>query len=185
MFGIDLGITVSSVSLITGNGTILDYTILFGNTKDKDDWRRVKDMSESVVEVINSMCRGHPGVIIQPYVAIEEPVFAYRVRNPKSYFNLTALYTLIRNKLEKRSFTIYSVNPISVKSTAKNIAFKNKKLKAKYAVRGRLTKDGMIRAFVKRVGHEPKYHTKVGRETLADSYFIAYTGLDRRKVGVR
>lgn len=185
MFGIDLGITVSSVSLITGNGTILDYTILFGNTKDKDDWNRIIDMSEAIVECINSMCRAFPGVVIQPYVSIEEPIYPYRTRNPKSYFNMCSLYALIRNKLEKRHFKIYSINPVSVKATAKNVSFKNMKLKEKYAKRGRLTKDGMIRAFTKRVGHEPKYHTKVGRETLADSYFIAYTGIERRRVGVR
>ena len=185
MFGVDLGITVSSVTCITGKGKILDYTILFGNTKNRDDWTRVTHMADAIVESINSICRGHPGTIIQPLVTIEEPVFAYRVRNPKSFLNLAQLYALIRNKLEKRSFTIYSANPVSVKAVAKAMAFRNKRLKKKYAVRGRLTKDGMIRAFVKINKHEPKYSTKVGRETLADSYFIAHTGLDRRRIGVK
>jgi hypothetical protein len=185
MFGVDLGITVSSVTCISGNGKILDFMILFGNTKDKDNWSRVTDMSEAIVDSINGICRGHPGMIIQPYVTIEEPVFAYRVRNPKSFLNLAQLYALVRNKLEKRSFKIYSANPISVKATAKRIAFNNKKLKTKYAVRGRLTKDGMLRAFLKVNKHEPNYSTKVGRETLADSYFIAHVGLDRRRLGIK
>lgn len=185
MFGIDLGITVSSVSCISGSGKIVDYRILFGNTKDHDDWHRVITMADAIVETINAICKGHPGMVIQPYVTIEEPVFAYRTRNPKSFLNLAQLYALIRNKLEKRNFTIYSANPVSVKALAKSKAFKNKKLKIKYAVRGRLTKDGMLRAFTKVVGHEPKYSTKVGRETLADSYFIAHVGLDRRRLGVR
>ncbi len=185
MFGIDLGITVSSVTCITGDGKILDYMILFGNTKDRNDWNRVTTMSDAIVESINTICRGHPGTVIQPFVTIEEPVYAYRTRNPKSYLNLSQLYALIRNKLEKRNFTIYSANPVSVKAVAKGLAFKNKKLKTKYAVRGRLTKDGMLRAFIKVTGNEPNYSTKVGRETLADSYFIAHTGLDRRRLGVK
>jgi len=185
MFGIDLGITVSSVTCITGKGKILDFTILFGNTKDRNDWNRVTNMADAIVDSINDICKGHPGTIIQPLVTIEEPVFAYRTRNPKSYLNLSQLYALIRNKLEKRGFTVYSANPISVKSVAKGMAFKNKKLKTKYAVRGRLTKDGMLRAFLKVNKHEPNYSTKVGRETLADSYFIAHTGLDRRRLGVK
>ncbi len=185
MFGIDLGITVSSVTCITGNGKILDYTILFGNTRDRNDWNRVTTMSDAIVESINAICRGHPGTIIQPFVTIEEPIFAYRVRNPKSYLNLAQLYALLRNKLEKRNFTIYSAHPLAVKSVAKGMSFKNKKLKTKYSVKGKLTKDGMLRAFTKINGHEPKYSTKVGRETLADSYFIAHVGLDRRRLGVK
>jgi hypothetical protein len=185
MFGIDLGITVSSVTCISGNGKIIDYMILFGNTKDRDDWNRVTNMSDAVVESINTICRSHPGMVIQPFVTIEEPVFAYRVRNPKSFLNLAQLYALIRNKLEKRSFITYSANPLSVKATAKRMAFNNLKLKKKYAVRGRLTKDGMLRAFLKVNKHEPNYSTKVGRETLADSYFIAHVGLDRRRVGIK
>lgn len=185
MFGIDLGITVSSVTCITGKGKILDYTILFGNTKNRDDWTRVTHMADAIVESINSICRSHPGIVIQSLVTIEEPVFAYRVRNPKSFLNLAQLYALIRNKLEKRNFKVYSANPISVKAVAKAMAFRNKRLKKKYAVRGRLTKDGMLRAFFKVNKHEPNYSTKVGRETLADSYFIAHTGLDRRRIGVK
>jgi len=185
MFGIDLGITVSSVTCISGNGKIIDYTILFGNTKDHDGWNRVTQMSDTIVESINSICRGHPGMVIQPYICIEEPIYAFRTRNPKSFMNLAQLYALTRNKLEKRSFTLYSAHPLSVKAVAKGMAFKNKKLKSKYAVRGRLTKDGMLRAFAKINGHDPKYSTKVGRETLADSYFIAHTGLDRRRLGMK
>lgn len=185
MFGIDLGITVSSVTCITGNGKIIDFAILFGDTKVRDDWKRVTHMADAITDVITHIGKSHPGMIIQPLVTIEEPVFAYRVRNPKSYLNLAQLYALVRNKLEKRSFKVYSANPVSVKATAKAIAFKNKKLKTKYAVRGRLTKDGMLRAFLKVNKHEPNYSTKVGRETLADSYFIAHTGLDRRRLGMK
>ena len=185
MFGIDLGITVSSVTCITGNGIILDFTILFGNTKNKDEWVRVTDMADAIVDSITTIGREHPGMVIQPLVTIEEPVFAYRTRNPRSFLNLAMLYALTRNKLEKRSFTIYSANPVSVKTLAKSLAFKNKKLKTKYAIRGRLTKDGMLRAFLKVNKHEPNYSTKVGRETLADSYFIAHVGLDRRRLGVK
>lgn len=185
MFGIDLGISVSSVSCITGQGKILDYSILFGEKGNRDEWGRVLAMSDAIVESINAICRSHPGMVIQPYVAIEEPIYPYRTRNPRSYFNMSALYALTRNKLEKRSFKVYSVNPVSVKATAKQLAFKGKRLKSKYAVRGRLTKDGMIRAFAKLNKHEPNYSTKVGRETLADSYFIAYAGLDRRRVGMK
>jgi hypothetical protein len=186
MFGIDLGITVSSVTCITGGGKILDFMILFGNTKNKDEWSRVKEMADAVVDSITAIGKAHPGIVIQPLVTIEEPVFAYRTRNPRSFLNLAQLYALIRNKLEKRNFIVYSANPVSVKATAKSKAFGSQAtLKKKYAVRGRLTKDGMLRAFFKVNKHEPDYTTKVGRETLADSYFIAHTGLDRRRVGVK
>lgn len=184
MFGIDLGITVSSVTCINDKDEIIGDTILFGDRTNKDDWRRIIDMSNAIVRSIDDISKSKADIIIHPYASLEEPVYPYRTRNPKSFGNLYCLYALVRYKLSKRGFEIYSVNPVSVKSTAKRLAFKNKKLKKKYAVRGRLTKDGMLRAFKKIKKADPNYHTKQGRETLADSFFIARTGIDRRRVGL-
>lgn len=184
MFGIDLGITVSSVTCINDKNEIIGDTILFGDRSNKDDWKRVVDMTDAIISAIDTISKSKEDIIINPYASIEEPVYPYRTRNPKSFGNLYCLYALLRYKLSKRNYEIYSVSPISVKATAKAMAFKNIRLKKKYAVRGRLTKDGMIRAFKKVMKTDPNYHTKQGRETLADSFFIARTGIDRRRVGL-
>lgn len=184
MFGVDLGITVSSISLVTAKYKILDFQILFGDRKDKIEWRRITQMSDAIVDNIVVMCKARPGTIINPWVSIEEPVYPYRTKNPRSFFIMSCLYALVRNKLVKRNFEIHSINPVSVKATAKAHAFKGKQLGEQYMKRGRLTKKGMIKAFRKVVGYKPEFHTIVGRETLADSFFIALTGIDRRKVGI-
>jgi len=184
MFGIDIGISVSLVSCITIDNKVLDCTILFGDKKDKDEWQRVVNMADTIVDTVTNMCKAQPKTYIEPLVSLEEPIYPYRTMNPRSYFNMSCLYALIRNKLGKRGFTIYSINPVSVKSTAKAWAFKDKHLSSKLAIRGRLTKTGMIKAFNKVVGTDPMYHTKVGKETLADSFFIARTGLDRKSLNI-
>jgi len=185
MYGIDLGITVSSVTLVAGNNKVLDTVILFGDRKQKNEWKRITNMAEAIADAINSISLNQSGRIVESLVSIEEPVYPYKTRNPRSYFVLSCLYALVRNKLGKRSFETWSINPISVKTTAKTLAFKDKKLSEKYAVKGRLTKKGMIRAFKKLNKCLPNYHTQVGQETLADSYFIARTGMDRRKLGLK
>lgn len=182
MFGIDLGITVSSVVCMTEGNKVIDYQIYFGDTKNKDDWKRVCDMAESICDGINTIHRANPETRIAKLVSIEEPVFVYRVRNPKSYFNLTCLYTQIRKKLQVRGYKIYSINPISAKATARALAFKDKKLSEKYAKRGRLNKRGMVLAYRKVTGSYPPVETWVRRETFCDAFFIARTGIDRRRV---
>ena len=185
MFGIDLGISVSSVTCITAENKIMDYQILWGNKKEKNGWKRITSMANGLVDAINIICKSNPGIYIAPMVSIEEPVYPYRTRNPRSYFNMCCLYALVRNKLAVRSYKIYSINPLTVKTTAKYMAFKGKHLSSKYAKKGRLNKKGMIRAFKKIVGNEPNFGTIVGKETLADSYFIAQSGLDRRRLGIK
>jgi hypothetical protein len=183
MFGIDLGITVSSVTLVTGDGKVLDFQILFGDKKDKTEWNRIVDMADALSDAVTTICKSHPGFYIEPSVSIEEPIYPYRTKNPRSYFITSCLYALIRNKLHKRGYKIYSVNPMSVKTTAKYTAFKKDgHIPDTLAVKGRLNKKGMIAAFKKLVGKEPEFHTIVGRETIADSYFIALTAQDRSKV---
>ena len=188
MFGIDLGITVSSVVCAAGSANkyaIIDYTVLHGNKHEPDEWVRIIDMSDAIVTSVTEICKSQPDVHIEPLVSIEEPVLPWGTRNPKSYFNMCCLYALTRNKLTVRGFTVYSINPMSVKSTAKAMAFRGKKLKKVLAVRGRLTKKGMVRAFTKVTGKAPDGTNNITRETIADAFFIAQTGIDRRKLGVK
>jgi len=181
MFGIDLGITVSSITCTNERNEIVDNFIIFGDVTNKDSWQRVLDMTEHIVDSIHNLCKAKIGVYIEPLVSIEEPVFSYRVRNYISYFNLSCLYALTRNKLSTRGFTIYSINPQTAKYYAKQVVG-NKRLSEKLANRGRLTKKGMIYAFKKLVGHEPNYSNQIGRETLADSFFIAKAGIEKRRI---
>lgn len=185
MFGIDLGINVSSVTLISGEGKVIDYTILFGDKDNKDDWSRICDMADAICDSVTEICKSLAGTIVEPLVSIEEPIMVYNRVRAKAYGNLCMLYALVKKRLVTRNFQIYSINPQSAKATAKYTAFGSKKLKEKYAVNGRLTKKGMVLAFTKVTGVAPNYSNAAGRETLADSFFIAKTGLDRRKVGVK
>lgn len=188
MFGIDIGINVASVTCATGKHEVFDYSILFGSKKKDglDDWSRIVDMADAIVEGIQNISKSHPGVIVEPTATIEEPIFNKFVAarsNPKTYATLMCLYALIRNKLTVRGYAVFSVNPLFVKSTARHLAFKGKRLKEIYMDKtGKLTKKGMVRAFKKVVGSEPSYHTIAGRETLADSFFIALAGMEKRKI---
>lgn len=181
MFGIDLGITISSVSCISPTNEIIDHYILFGDTKNKDNWKRVVDMSEAIVDAVCNIPKGLNGVTIAPMVSIEEPVFPYRTKNPNSFLTMCYLFALTRHKLTVRGFDITSVNPMTVKARARKV-FKGKKLKTKYMVRGKLTKTGMIRAYSKLIGKEPEHNTKAGRETLADSFWIAKAGIEKKRL---
>lgn len=188
MFGIDIGINVASVTCATEKLQVFDYNILFGSKKKDglDDWTRIVDMADAIVNSIQDISKAHPGVIVESVATIEEPIFNKFVAarsNPKIYFTLVCLYALIRNKLTVRGYEVYSVNPLTVKSTARRLAFPSKRLKSIYIDKtGKLTKKGMIRAFKKMVGSEPQYHTIAGRETLADSFFIAIAGMEKRKI---
>jgi hypothetical protein len=185
MFGIDIGINVSSITCISGKNEVLDYLVLFGKAdKGLDWWLRVSRMADHIVIGINDLCRGMAGKIVDPLVSIEEPIFSYANRNARSHLILSCLYALVRTRLEKRGFTIYTVHPISAKSTARRLAFGDRKIKSSLVKKGKTTKEGMIRAFTKITGNAPNYPTKAGRETIADSYFIARTGLDKRRLGI-
>lgn len=180
MIGIDLGITVSSITLTNPKNEIIDTYIIFGDTKNKDHWSRVIDMTEFLVNAVHEMIR-NTKVVVAPLAAIEQPVFPYRTRNPQSYFNMCCLYALLRNKLSVRGFSIYSVHPLGAKAIAKRM-LKGKVLKTKFFKSGSLNKNGMVAAFKIVIGKLPDYHTKVGRETLADSFFIAQAGIEKRRI---
>lgn len=186
MFGIDLGIDVSSVTCINGKNEVLDSVVVYGN-KNLTQWERIGTMMEYIVDSVDYICRSHVNTIIEPRVSIEEPVYNPRTRNAQSYFVLSCLYALVRQKLMKRGFKITSVHNYSAKSTARAVLSK-KKIKSIYLGHnkhnrstGFLNKKGMVRAFKMAVGYPPAHHTIAGRETLADSYFIARCGLDRIK----
>lgn len=186
MFGIDIGISVSSVSCVTGKGKPLDSIVLYGDRSDKDEWHRITTMADAIVDAIANIGKSHTNTItyVADMVSLEEPVFPYRTRNPRSYFVMCCLYALIRNKLVKRAYKLYSIHPLSAKATART-AFKGKKISSKFLSGRSLNKTGMIRAYKKLHGVEPAFSNKIGRETLADSYFIAKTGLDRLNLGMK
>lgn len=185
MFGIDLGISVGSVSCIGTGNRILQHEVIFGDKTEKDNWKRCISMSQYLSDAVRSQA-SNPKMIIEPFVAIEEPVMPWQRRNPKSYETLVRLYTLVRARLEKWNFTVYPVHPLTAKKEANQI-FKGKVLKSKYIVKGKLTKHGMILAYIRVIGSPPPYHTVAGRETLADSFFIAKAGIEKRRIelGVR
>lgn len=189
MFGIDLGISVSSVSLVGQRDAKrynpIDSMVIFGDKKEKREWIRITAMAEAICGMVDLIGKGHPDIEIEPWVAIEEPVYPYRTRNPRSYFQMSCLYALVRKKLQTRLFKAYSINPISVKSTARHLAFKDKKLKAIYYKGRSLTKKGMVRAYKKLNGKEPQYRNAIGRETMADSFFIAVAAIERKKLGIK
>src|SRR6266705_610700 len=107
MFGIDLGLTISSITLIGIKSKLIDSFIIFGDTKEKDYWIRITDMVQYLTESIINMMKAKPEIIIDPLVAIEIPVFPWRTRNPQAYANTQALYAVLRYKLEARGFTVY------------------------------------------------------------------------------
>lgn len=183
MYGIDIGISVSSISCITKDGLILDTHILFGDKHEVDEWKRIVEMADSIVDAVHVIERRNIG-FVAPLVSIEEPVYPYRTRNPRSYFNMCCLYAILRKKFQSRRYHVFSVNPVTAKATAKAI-FKGKRLSSTYMQSGRLTKKGMIRAYKKVFKKEPPYSNAVGRETLADSYWIARTGNDILKIGLQ
>lgn len=185
MFGIDLGINLASVSCATQDHKLIDSGILFGRKKksSSDDWNRIVYMSDLTIDLIRQIIQTNPKVYIDNLVTIEEPVFNYRARNPLSYATLISLYALTRYKLEKRKFKCLTVKPLSVKAIAKRLGFKSPRLSSRLCdPRGNLTKAGMIKAFTKVTGKEPLYHTILGKETLADSFFIAQCGIERLKL---
>jgi hypothetical protein len=191
MFGIDLGITLGSVSLVSGDGKkVLRFFVLKGNPKVKDDFKRCVDMADGIVGAINTLTKLSRRTTIEPLVSVEEPVFVPWTRNPRSFFNLSCLYALVRAKLQVRGYFVISVNPKSAKATAQRI-FGTKRLKTKYLSSANtkrrtsaLNKKGMVLAYKRIHGQEPVYSNQLGRETLADSYFIALTGIDRIKTGM-
>lgn len=179
MFGIDIGITLSSISCVTKKDNVLDYRLLFGDTKNQDQWTRAKHMADAIVDSIRDIHKSHPDRIIEPWITIEEPVSSYR-SNAKSQATMVMLYTMIRRKLEANQYYIVSIHPLTVKAFTRRLIFGEKKLKEKNANKmGQLTKTGMVLAYKKVFKKEPNFRTIKGRETLADSYWIARAGKDK------
>lgn len=183
MFGIDIGINLSSVTVTDSKNKVFDYRLLFGDKKEQDQWIRVNTMSDGICEAIQEIFKSHPGVSIAPMIALEVPVSGYS-RNPKSQSTIHMLYALIRRRLEvSYKYTVVSVHPLTAKSFARTMAWGTKRPKRIYMSGSspdrkgyHLNKKGMVRAFKKVLGQEPEYNTILGRETLADSYFIALAG---------
>lgn len=187
MFGIDLGINIASITLTSQTGFIIDHFILFGPKRNKnlldDDWNRVTKMSSAICDCISDMIKARPNEYTDVLATIEEPIYSSFNRNVRGILIIAYMYALVRHRLSARGFKIFSANPVTIKSMARLMAFPNKRLKAELCDKqGKLTKKGMIRAYKKINNKEPPYHTTLGRETLADSYFIARVGIEKAKL---
>ena len=160
MFGIDLGLNVGSVTLVIKKKPV-NYLVIKDDYDGKDFHDRADRLARRFADVTDKLAE-EPGATRN--VSIEQPLFSWGRKNPKGFAHSVELYTLVCHLLRKRGYRIFDVNAKSVKLTAG---------------RGDLDKEGMIKAFVKRVGCLPGSKTKYGQETLADSYFIAMTGLQK------
>lgn len=190
MFGVDLGINISSIICIGDSLKLINHVILSGDRVGTDKktipkWNRIMDMGEALAENIFEMERQliRDRKAVARDVSIEEPIYSQRTFNPSAPIILAELYAILRYKLTRKGYNVYSINPVSAKTTAKK-AFRVKHQKGWMDKRGKLTKSGMIAAFKYVTGVDPPHHTKYGKETLADSFFIAKTGLDRKRAGL-
>lgn len=188
MFGIDIGLNLGSVSLVSGDAkqVINCVVVKEGKKKYKDDFKRCVYMADGIMDAVFTLTKLARGTVIQPLVSIEEPVFVHRVRNPRSFYNLTCVYALVRNKLQTRGYHCIPIHPKTAKATAVRVFPTKPTNPIFYSNQGRgktLNKKGMIRAYKKLFGSAPVYSNQLGRETLADSFFIAKSGIDMLATG--
>jgi hypothetical protein len=141
-------------------------------------------ITENIIEIERTLSAEQK--VIEKEVAIEEPIFSFNNRNPQAPIILASLYSIVRYKLTRRGYRCYSIHPRSAKATAYR-ALKKSKIKTEWKDSGKvpsLNKTGMMMAFKYVTGVEPPDNTKYGKETLADSFWIAKTALDRKRAGV-
>jgi hypothetical protein len=168
MFGVDIGLTVASVTLVKGK-VDLDHLVLKKSREMEDapEWVRINMMAHriymTIVEITNKNDRTRKACRT---VAIEEPIYSWGRKNPKGFAKSVMLFTITRSLLDGLGVKILVVNPKSAKLAAGS---------------GTTDKEGMIRAYKKWTGMDPGHSTTKGRETLADSYFIAQAGYQHGK----
>lgn len=163
MIGVDLGVNVGSVIRLKKRGgkwvVVNSHVMKFTHEKENKFESRIYKIAGRYVETIVKMAKKGERVFI------EEPVFSWGRKNPKVFATGTALITMIFYMLKvlnsEKAFRIRRVNN------------KSAKLAAGY---GGKDKEGMIKAYKKTTGALPGHSTKYGKETLADSYFIAMAG---------
>jgi hypothetical protein len=170
MFGIDIGLNVASVTLVKGK-VDLDHLVLKKSTEMEgaDEWVRINMMAHriymTIVEITNRNDRTAKACRT---VAIEEPIYSWGRKNPHGFAKSVMLFTVTRVLLEGLELKIIPVN----NKTAKMVAGSGSK-----------DKEEMIKAYRKWTGVWPGHSTQYGKETLADSYFIAQAGYGLSREG--
>jgi len=165
MFGIDLGLGVASITLITDKSKKVVTSLVIKSNRDiKDDWVRIKSVAARIVGEVERFRDSNEDIPKScKIVCLEEPIYSWGRRNPKVFAKSVMLFTLVRYFLQKREFSVISVNN------------KAAKMMTGY---GNADKEQMIQAFKKKTGMYPGSSNRKGQETLADSYFIALAGLE-------
>lgn len=157
MIGIDLGLNLGSVTMVTKDGIIKGSVINLKKEKAlKDEFDRLEAITKRYTLQVAKFTYSTRGVI-----AIEEPVYSWGRRNPKAFSKSVALFTLVFHRLRSQGHEVISVN--------------NRQAK-KATGYGASTKEQMIAAYEKETGVEVPSTNRKGKETLADSYFIAKAG---------
>ena len=102
-------------------------------------------------------------------VAIEEPFYSHGKSNPRHMGSVYMMFGILTYLLNTSGHKVIIVHNRTVKKLAG------------YKQGDKSTKDQMVKAYEDRVGRLPNHPAKYGRETLADSYFIALAGLETLK----
>lgn len=163
MFGIDIGLNVASVTLVKGK-VDLDHLVLKKSREMEEapEWVRINMMAHRIYMTIVEITNRNDRVLKAcRKVAIEEPIYSWGRKNPHGFAKSVMLFTLTRSMLDGLGLKIIVVNP----KTAKMVAGSGTK-----------DKEEMIQAYKKWTGMDPGHSTQYGRETLADSYFVAQAG---------
>jgi hypothetical protein len=160
MIGVDLGMNVGSVIRIykgkmtktrVSEGLVFKFT----HEKGLSENARLSEIARRFGEQIHYLSKRYG----DSRVAIEEPIFSWGRRNPKGFAKLIALQTLVHYLCED-----LAVIPV------------NNKTAKKFSGSGKNKKQAMIEAFKEETGSYPGHASQYGKETLADSYFIAKAG---------
>lgn len=162
MIGIDPGLNVGSITAIVNKQITYQKVLKFDYWKSYPNYTRAWKVANVVYESLP-----YTPVIAARFAAVEEPFYSHGRSNPRTIAPNFMMFGVLVYLLENNGYTVRIIH----NRTAKKIA----RLPSKH------TKEDVIRAYKERVGEYPPHKTKYGRETLADSYFIALAGLDALK----
>jgi hypothetical protein len=159
MIGVDIGLNVASICVVRKGKVEFSLVFKFSKEKELPQAQRAIKCASRIVHQILSYTNGDPCT-----VAVEEPIYSWGRRNPKAFAKSVELFTLINRGLLVKGYKVITVN----NKTAKLMAGSGSK-----------DKDEMIQAYKRATGLYPGHSTQYGKETIADSYFIALAGLQK------
>ena len=158
MIGIDPGLNVGSIAVL--GDPLRSKVLKFDQEKKLAPLPRVWTIAERFT---NEIPWGDPGP-----VSIEEPFYSHGRSNPRHMGLVYTMYGILTYLLNQHGYRVVVVHNRTVKKLAG------------YKQGSKSTKRQMIEAYKRRVGSYPPSNTKYGRETLADSYFIALAGMGQK-----